>query len=68
MALGTVYHVQGGSTFCVCGCKPRCKLSMKAIEQHIPVVLFITLCWMVVSFTACVESISLESVSIGFAR
>ena len=40
---------------------------MKAIEQHIPVVLFITLCWMVVNFTACVESISLESVSIGFA-
>ena len=62
MALGTVYHVQGGSTCCVCGCE----LPMKAIRQHIPVVLFITLCWMVVTFKACVESISLQSVSIGF--
>jgi len=37
------YAVQGGSNFWVCGWNPKCHIQIDATERHFPVVLFITL-------------------------
>jgi len=45
LSCGTVYYafIQGGSNFWVCGWNPTCHIQMDATERYFPVVLFIIL-------------------------